>query len=268
MFSPAYSRPFFCIFMEQSSLPPHALEVAGVLNPNDFKAGTDLWDSICKAGGADLTNCLLAPGTTTRLEGLTFPVMQIAELVSAVGVQTIRARFVVLHDANNNLRFSVAMYTAGANDTVLSSYYLARRYWLPQASSVSAYVRPAPLRLNQDAPKHALPKALADYWVASWADAKRYPTSPALFTSAGQPLYGYNFALSDLMDPLRGLNDFNNQVLTMTFGLHTFLNFNGKVDAPVATLGLMLQIANLSDKDEAAVGNDAFDVGMPCPPAP
>jgi hypothetical protein len=252
--------------MKPIPLPPHALEVAGVLNPTEFKAGIALWDTVCRASGADLTNCLLASGNSGRLEGLTFSVMQIAELVSAVGAQSIRARFVVLRDEGNNPRFSVAMYAAGANDVVLSSYYLARRYWLPEAGT--AYVRPAALRLKRDAPKHALPKGLAEYWVASWADAERYPTSSALFTSAGQPLHGYNFALSDLMDPLRGLNAFNNQVLTMTFGLHTALNFNGKIDAPVATLGLMLRIASLTDKDVEDGGGDAFDVGMPSPPAP
>ena len=254
--------------MKPSLRPPHELEAAGVLTPTAFKAGTDLWDAICKAGGADLTNCLLTPNTAVRLKGLSFSVMQIVELVSAVGVQSIRARFVVLRDEKNHPHFSVAMYAVGANDVVLSSYYLARRYWLLQAGSDTAYVPPGPLQLNLDAPKHALPKALAEYWAANWADTKHYPTSPALFTSAGQPLHGYNFALSDLMDPLRGLHSFGNQVLAMTFGLHTFLNFNGQVDVPVATLGLMLQMTDISDKDNPGADDDSFDVGMPSPPAP
>lgn len=251
--------------MKPSPRPPHELDPSGVLTPTEYTAAVNLWQTIRDANGADLVNCLLDPATNARLACLTFPVMQIAELVSAVGVQSIRARYVVLRDEKNRPHFSVAMYAVGANDTVLSSYYLAERYWKPKLSAAS--VRLAPLRVNRDAPKHALPKALADYWVANWADAKRYPTSSALFTSAGQQMRGYNFAVSDLMDPLRGLNDFNNQVLAMVLGLHTVLHFDGTVDAPLATLGLMLQMGRLSDKDEATGDDEIFDVGMPSPPA-
>ena len=248
-------------------LPPHALEVAGVLNPTEFKQGTDLWDTICRAGGSDLTNCLLAPGTTTRLAGVAFPVMQIVELVSAVGVLGIRARFVVLRD-KQQFRFSVALFAVGANEVVLSSYYLAERYWLPGASPLSI-PPPRRARLTRDVPKHALPVTLAAYWLSNWNEVPyRYAISSALFTSAGQAMHGYNFAVSDFMDPLRGLNELGNQVLAMTFGLHTFLNYTGKVDAPVVTFGLMLQMAKLSDKDEAAAGDDTFDIGVPCPPGP
>ena len=229
--------------MLQPPRPPHELDLTGVLTPADFKAGADLWMTTRAAGGPNLTNCLLKPGTTTRLAGVSFPVMQIVELVSAVGVLGIRARFVVLLDKQQP-RFSVALYAAGANDTVLSSYYLAERYWLPGASPLPTSV-PQRSKLSRDVPKHVLPVSLAAYWLANWNDVpNRYPTSAALFTSAGQAMHGYNFALSDLMDPLRGLNEYKDQVLVMSFGLHTFLNFNGKVDAPMATFGLMLQIAN------------------------
>ena len=249
-------------------LPPHALDVAGVLNPTDFKIGTDLWDATCRAGGPNLTDCLLNPGTTTRLTGVAFPVMQIVELVSAVGVQGIRARFVVLLDKQQKPRFSVALFAVGANEVVLSSYYLADRYWQSGAVPLAASV-PRRSKLARDVPKHELPVALAAYWLSNWNDVpNRYPTSSALFTSAGQAMHGYNFALSDFIDPLRGLNEYKDQVLVMSFGLHTFLNFNGKVDAPVATFGVMLQIANPSPKDEAGAGDNTFDVAMPCPPAP
>lgn len=253
--------------MKPSPLPPHALEVAGVLTPTDFRAAADLWMTTRAAGGPNLTNCLLKPGTTTRLAGVAFPVMQIVELVSAVGVLGIRARFVVLLDKQQQPRFSVALFAVGANDTVLSSYYLAERYWQPGAYPLTASV-PRRAKASRNVPKHALPVTLAAYWLSNWNDVpNRYPTSSDLFTSAGQPMRGYNFALSDFIDPLRGLNEFKNQVLVMSFGLHTFLNFNGRVDAPTATFGLMLQIANPSPKDEAAVGEDVFDVATPCPPA-
>ena len=255
--------------MNPSSPIPHELDVAGVLNPTDFKAAADRWMAVRAANGSDLTNCLLVPKTTTRLSGVAFPVMQIVELVSAVGVQSIRARFVVLLDKQQLPRFSVVLYAAGANDTVLSSYYLATRYWLPEAETAPANTAPQRSKLGRDVPKHALPVALAAYWLANWnAVPNRYATSAALFTSADQPMHGYNFALSDLMDPLRGLNEYKDQVLVMSFGLHTFLNFNGKVDAPVPTFGLMLQMTNQSLEDEAGAGDNAFDVGVPCPPGP
>src|SRR5689334_17713407 len=114
--------------MKTPPRPPHELDTSGVLTPTEFTAGVSLWQSIRDANSTDLTNCLLLPGTNARLPYLSFPVMQIVELVSAVGVQSIRARFVVLRDEQNHPHFSVAMYAAGANDTVLSSYYLAERY--------------------------------------------------------------------------------------------------------------------------------------------
>ena len=239
-----------------------------MLAPTDFSAAADLWMSTRAAGGLNLTNCLLKPGTTTRLAGVAFPVMQIAELVSAVGVLGIRARFVVLLDRQQQPRFSVALFAVGANNTVLSSYYLAERYWQPGGYPPTASV-PRRAKVSRSVPKHALPVTLAAYWLSNWNDVpNRYPTSPDLFTSAGQPMHGYNFALSDFIDPLRGLNALGNQMLVMSFGLHTFLNFNGRVDAPVATFGLMLQIANSSSKDEAGVEDEVFDVAVPCPPGP
>ena len=253
--------------MKPTPLPPHALDVAGVLNPTDYQAGADLWMRTRAAGGTDLVDCLLVPGTTTRLAGVAFPVMQIVELVSAVGVLGIRARFVVLRDKDQKLRFSVVLFAVGANETVLSSYYLAERYW-PSGTVPLAVASPQRSRLTRAVPKHALPVALAAYWLSNWNNVpNRYATSPALFTSAGQAMHGYNFAVSDFMDPLRGLNEFGNQVLAMTFGLHTFLNFNGKVDAPVATFGLMLQITKLSTKDEAGADDDLYDIAHPSPPA-
>ncbi len=249
-------------------LPPHALDVAGVLSPTDYQAAADLWMTTRAAGGPNLTNCLLVPNTTTRLPAVYFPVMQIVELVSAVGVKNIRARFVVLRDDKQQLRFSVALYAAAADGTVLSSYYLANRYWqsgaLPLVASVSRRSK-----LVRNVPKHALPVTLAAYWLSNWNETPyRYAVSPDLFTSAGQAMHGYNFALSDFMDPLRGLNSYKGQGLAMNFGLHTFLNFNGKVDAPVATFGVMLQMTNTTEKDEEGVEDELYDVGTPCPPAP
>ena len=249
-------------------LPPHALDVAGVLSPTDYQAAADLWMTTRAAGGPNLTNCLLVPNTTTRLPAVYFPVMQIVELVSAVGVKNIRARFVVLRDDKQQLRFSVALYAAAADGTVLSSYYLANRYWSktdapPSPRAASALVRPA--GLGRSVSKNVIPKALASYWVDNWTSS-RYATKPDLFTSAGQPMQGYNFSVSDFLDPLRGLNDFNNQLLAMNFCLHTFLGFNGKVDAPVASLGLLLQTTNSSPKDEAGAEDELYDMAHPNPP--
>lgn len=262
--------------MNPTPRPPYELDVSGVLTPTQFKDGTDLWLSTRSAGGTALTNCLLVPGGPTgpsgssRLPAVYFPVMQIVELVSAVGVQSIRARFVVLRDANQQLRFTVALYAVGADGTVLSSYYLANRYWpkttspVPHANSGS---RVSGLRLSRSVSKNVIPKALASYWVDNWTGS-RYPTKPDLFTSAGQPMQGYNFSVSDFMDPLRGLNNFGNQLLAMNFCLHTFLNFNGTVDAPVASLGLLLQMTNTTEKDEAGTEDELYDVAHPSPPAP
>ncbi len=253
--------------MKHPSRPPHELDPAGVLTPAQFRTGTDLWLSTRSAGGTELTSCLLAPGTTERLPAVYFPVMQVVELLSAVGVQSIRARFVVLRD-EQHLRFTVALYAAGADNAVLSSYYLANRYWLLQTSPpphAVPWAHATALKSGRNVPKNVVPRALASYWAANWADAKRYRTSAGLFTSNGQAMEGYNFAVSDFMDPLRGLNDFNNQLLAMTFGLHTFLHFDGTTDVPIASLGVMLRIANTT-KNDADDEGDAFDVAIPMPP--
>ena len=250
--------------------PPHELDVSGVLTPTDFKDAADLWLTTRAAGGSVLADSLLVPNTATRLPAVYFPVMQIVELVSAVGVQSIRARFVMLRDDKQQPRFTVVLFAVGADGTVLSSYYLANRYWpknSPPAPHANPRSRVPELRLGRSVSKNVIPKALASYWVDNWTSS-RYATKPDLFTSAGQPMHGYNFSVSDFMDPLRGLNDFNTQLLAMNFCLHTFLNFNGKVDAPVASLGLLLQMTNTTEKDEEGTGDDTFDVGIPCPPGP
>lgn len=258
--------------MKTPARPPHELDLTGVLTPDQFKEGVDLWLQTRSAGGSSLTGCLLAPDNTTRLPAVYFPVMQIVELVSVVGVQSIRARFVVLRDGQQQPRFTVALYATAADGTVLSSYYLANRYWLLQAGSPvprsSARPLTVVLNLGSSVSKNVVPKALASYWVNNWANQKRYPTSPELFTSAGQALQGYNFLVSDLVDPLRGINEYGNQLLAMNFGLHTFLHSTGKTDAPIATLGVMLQMTGTTEKDEAGAGDDSFNMVVPSPPAP
>ena len=256
--------------MKVPSRPPHELDVSGVLTPTAFKAAADLWLTTRAAGGTALADSLLWPNKATRLSAVHFPVMQIVELVSTVGVQSIRARFVMLPD-EKNLRFTVVLYAAGADGTVLSSYYLANRYWLLQSGSPAPHANPgsrvSELRLGRSVPKNVIPKSLASYWVDNWTSS-RYATSSDLFTSAGQPMQGYNFTVSDFMDPLRGLNDFNNQLLAMNFCLHTFLKFNGKADAKVASLGLLLQMTNTTEKDEAGTDDELYDMAIPSPPAP
>ncbi|GAC1369687.1 MAG: hypothetical protein NVSMB30_07750 [Hymenobacter sp.] len=228
------------------------LDATSIISQEQFDRYASEWLSLSSDPvGTELTHCFELPSEKARLLALSFPVMQMVELVSAVGVRSIKARFLVVRDLDNQPHFSVALFATDAQDTRLTAYYLAERYWQPGGEQAAS------LRME-------IANVLARHWAANWANAGRYPLAPSLFASGYGPLRGYNFDIIDFMKPLLPLQALGDQRLLLDLGLHTYFRPGPRGDAPVATFGLMLRLTGSGVQTAGA--DPSYDVAQPCPP--
>ncbi|UOQ96779.1 hypothetical protein MUN81_16210 [Hymenobacter sp. 5317J-9] len=223
----------------------------GTLAPALFDEYAAQWHSkISDLGNPDVTN-YFANGTGGRLTYLTFSIQRVAELVSAVGVKYIKARFVLMPDASSGqYRFSLVLFAADQEDRRLTAYYL------PDAP--------------QDAPPtvgEPLPGGLAGLWQAAWAEAS--PLTSAMFTTSYGVLKGYNFDLKDFLTPLF-TNDqpYDKQQVRVGMGLHSYITPD---DQYTQTFGLMVRRFDptgqeSSGKLQSVADFEFFDLSTPCPP--
>ncbi|MCC3153582.1 hypothetical protein Q3A66_12140 [Hymenobacter sp. BT770] len=231
------------------------LVAEGIIGQELFDQYAAEWLRISGAAdGAELTASFRAPHGDLRVSAVSFPVKCIAELLSAVGVRTIKARFLMVPDEHKRPHFSVALFATDALDTRLTSYYLAEPFWKPRKD-------PA-----QDAPplRMEIANVLAAHWATQWADVARFPLTAQLFSSHYGPLRGYNFELSDFMKPLLVLDKLGDQRLLLELGLHTHYGPGPSGEVFTATFGLMVRLAGLQAEDGEL--DPEYDLATPIPP--
>ncbi|MBD2722089.1 hypothetical protein [Hymenobacter armeniacus] len=221
----------------------------GTLAPALFDEYAAEWHSkISDVGNPDVTS-YFANGDSGRLTYVYFSIQRVAELVSAVGVQHIKARFVLMPDASTGqYRFSLVLFAADKDDRQLTAYYL-----------------PDALQAVPPTVGEPLPGSLAGLWQAAWAEATLLTS--AMFTTSYGVLKGYNFDLKDFLTPLfTNGQPYDKQQVRVWLGLHGYTTPD---DQPTQTFGLMVR---RFDPTQGAAGqlqaaDDVFfDLSTPCPP--
>lgn len=169
------------------------------------------------------------------LSALSFSAWQIARLVSTVGASTIKARFLLLHDAQARPHFSVAPFATDALDTRVSSYYLAQPYLLPQSvanaaggDAQAAGRRSSPVRALA---RYDVPDVLTQQWLKNWGRVRR--VTPELFATSHGPLRGYSYGVEEFAGLLRGFSSLDGNKILLEFDLHEYFRTEPQGDMRV-----------------------------------
>lgn len=208
------------------------------------------WVNLIKQGDADPTKLQAAfelPGVE-RITFLTFSLDQIAALVTTPGVQSIKARFLLLPDG----RFSLTLFASDEMpDNVakcLSKYYIPT----PAAATTAPEVEPS------EGPDTRVPAAEAKQWLDAWVQ-NELTTGP--FDTDSGPLEGCNFTVSTFQDPLAAAWPYADKTLFVNLGL---------IPDPELTSVLAVYIAPLSSRRQGSTeglpDGGYYDGGSLCPP--
>jgi hypothetical protein len=238
--SPSCSSSFILThFMTTTAIP-------GLLTQEQFDQYSAKWLEVVEnANPADLQSCLAASTSNKLLWFVSFPIQRIVQLVSVVGGQRIKARFLVIPQ-QDELHFTIALFVTGAQDARLSAYYVADTP--PQPQGLEAQV----------------PHDLVKTWLNNWHQLAT--VTPDLFQTADGPLRGYSFELADFLEPLFRVQPFAEQQMHLNFGLHEYYSPTPVNEALTRTFGLALRIYDSNSQDALASSEPIFDVSMPCPP--
>ncbi|GAB3730049.1 hypothetical protein GCM10027594_12080 [Hymenobacter agri] len=239
--------------MTSASTSPTYLDPTSKIDQATYDEFAANWLKIVGEGGDQtaLNACFnTSDKPVTRLVSVSFTVAQITEVLSAPGIAQVRARFVV-NPKKEAPNFAIVLYGVDAQGRRQTSYYL---------SDYRAGMKSNPPIVDVE-----LPNVLRQHWVNNWADTEQFPLTRQLFATSYGPLQGFNFSLSDFMQPLmRSTSEDDN--LSILLGLHTYFGPSPEGEAVTATFGLLVQAPIVAGRQ----GDDdlAYDVAAPSPPAP
>jgi hypothetical protein len=220
----------------------------GILIPDLFNEYAAQWlNKISEQDNPDLPG-YFQDKSGDRMSYLQFPIQRVIELVSAVGVRYVKARFVLLPGATpNEYLFSLVLFAADEDHRQLTAYYL------PDAAAGQ----------GAGVPNEPVPSGLSDVWKAAWQDAS--PLTTAMFSTSYGPLEGYNFDVKDFLAPLFiGSDPYATQQVRLLLGLRGYVDPAG---TPTQTFGLVVRLADANAGAKVQAGNDGYyDMSTPCPP--
>ncbi|MFD2720673.1 hypothetical protein ACFST9_18270 [Hymenobacter monticola] len=185
-----------------------------------------------------------------RVLYVSFPILRVAELVSAVGAKQIKARFVLVPDGGQQ-KFSLVLFAADATQEPegrKSAYYLAEPSWTQATSPVLG---------------ETVPDNLAAIWLAGWKTAPS--VTSAMFATPDGPLEGYNFDLKDFLNPLFTDQPYDQQEIRVWLGLHSYYSPT-ILNSPTQTFGLVVRRFDPQQTAQRSIGEMYYDMSTPCPP--
>ncbi|MDO7851683.1 hypothetical protein [Hymenobacter convexus] len=231
--------------MQNNSISP------GLLSQDEFNQYAADWLSLVGQPDSPTLPGVFQTEAGDRVLYVSFPISRVVELVSAVGAQQVKARFVLL-PAGGQKKFSLVLFAADDTQQAegrKSAYYLAEPSWTSAAGS----------QLGE-----AVPDSLAAVWLNNWQSAAG--VAPALFATPDGPLEGYNFDLKDFVKPLFTDQPYDKQEIRLWLGLHNYYS-PANLDSLTQTFGLVVRRYDpLSAVGKGDDGDLFYDLSFPCPP--
>lgn len=258
-----------------------------IISQKDFDTYSNDWLNVVTNDDADeLAKCFRLEGADENINCVFFSAMQIAHLVSTVGAQHIKARFLVIREDDGQPHFSLALFASDDLNGRLSAYYVSRRYWLQATDASPSSPGDSGPGQNVFSPVR-LPDALAALWLSNWSPEGSDPrASQDMFNSTYGYLRGYTFEMDDFLNPFTqikaGVKIEDADPFRINFGLHTYYPINA--EEPDSTFGLMVSYVNYAKRAQALkakidmvpgtpqTDNDPddlevfYDLATPCPP--
>lgn len=235
-----------------------------LLSQHQFNAYSAAWIDAVRHGDS-LPAIFQQPGQPNKATFVRFPLQDIVWLVSTVGSQRIKVQFLLKPDSGPDAdplrpRFSMALFSADAQDGRISAYYLGNNTAPTEVveNTQNTDMQPTGTVLGKAASIGGqLPHGLAGTWLKNWVNVDA--VTPDLFTTNYGPLQGYVFDLKDFMDPLFYSQSFfnnpeeaQNYELRIGFGLHEFYPAFPEGTTSKKTFGLVLRIYQ-KDSQKAAI---------------
>jgi hypothetical protein len=246
---------------------------AGIIFQADFDIYTNDWiDIVTNNKETELANCFRQKsGAAQNINYVSFSALQIAQLVSTVGAQNIKARFLVVREApdkkypNGYPHFALALFATDNLNGRLSAYYISNQYWPTKEASEPENTNndpsSAPSLVQEGFTPSQLPDALATYWQQNWSPAGDDPIATQdMFDNAYGYLHGYTFELNDFVQPLTSLPVpvktpilpvLETHYIRINFGLHQYYPATPNVQELNSTFGLMVSYVRPPKHDAA-----------------
>lgn len=245
----------------------------GTISQANFDTFSNDWITVVgKDDSTELGESFRLKGATENIKCVYFSALQIAQLVSTVGAQNIKARFLVERqniDGYSYPHFSIALFATDDLNGRLSAYYVSQRYWLladgtPENTPVLDVYKPV-----------LLPDALATYWQNNWSPAGKDPlATQEMFDSTYGYLRGYTFELDDFLRPMMQIPPEtliqDAAPIRINFGLHQYYPATPNADGTLNnTFGLLVSYASYPNGTNQNPDDDQdlfYDLANPCPP--
>jgi hypothetical protein len=246
---------------------------SGTISQANFDTYSNDWIAVVSNDDStELGECFRLDGATENIKCVYFSTLQVAQLVSTVGAQNIKARFLVERQNINGTEyphFALALFATDDLNGRLSAYYVSQPYWLladggPENTPVLDVYKPV-----------LLPDALATYWQNNWSPAGEDPlATQEMFDSTYGYLRGYTFEMDDFLKPLMQIPPKmliqNAAPIRINFGLHQYYPAIPNADGTLNnTFGLLVSYAGYPDSpDQNPIDEEEvfYDLGSPCPP--
>jgi len=245
----------------------------GTISQANFDTYSNDWITVVgKDDSTELSECFRLDGATENIKCVYFSALQVAQLVSTVGAQNIKARFLIERqdiDGYSYPHFAIALFATDDLNGRLSAYYVSQPYWLLDGDESEN----TPL-LDVYKPV-LLPDALATYWQNNWSPTGLDPlATQEMFDSTYGYLRGYTFELDDFLKPLMQIPPKmliqQAAPIRINFGLHQYYPATPNADGtPNNTFGLLVSYSGYPENTEQNPIDDEevfYDLGSPCPP--
>ena len=241
---------------------PKSPPLINSLTPEQFNQGTANWLKVLVSGDlSGLEHIFRAPGSEKKTVNVTFPVDQMATLVSTPGGRQIEARFLVLEGDDPAGRFTMALYATDINNKRVSAYYRSYPGSATLAAPVVTDSAATPTGGQTSSGDGAwavqVPHVIVEDWVYYWSNTT---LNFDMFSTSYGPLQGYTFKFGDFVEPMfynQGEEGWN---LGIDLGLHDYYGPEGT--GPSYNFGLSLRFYG----PNGASDKSFYDMSTPCPP--
>lgn len=229
-----------------------------ILTQAEFEHRAASWaDLLQRASLAELQH-LFEPDGQPRQTYVSFDLATtITSLLSTVGIAGVSLRFVLHHPhhhhepagGHKHPRFGIVLYATDALNGRISTYYLND----PEPTPAAAPTEDKTFEGNgpdaetgtysavETGAAGQIPFNLVKKWIDNWKNAPQL--SAAMFQTYYGPLQGYDFKLSDFIDPLFQAKTFAQNTLRVIFDLKTYYPAYPERQAqPTQTFGLVLRL--------------------------
>jgi hypothetical protein len=230
--------------------------IVQILDQHQFDKYATAWSRYVSQH-KDLSALFQQPGGG-QMQAVRFSFKALEYLLSTVGLQRIKVRFILKEDECEGKLFSLVLYATDAMDGRISAYYMAQHMPAPTApklgaapaqqqepkegEEVEAYEQVDYLDTDEQGNNlgNQIPNQLVHTWLDNWKSSSVQTAD--MFSSSYGPLTGYTFGIDDFLNSFFYTTTDTTKELLLLFGLHQHYPAYPDCYTLKQTFGLVLRI--------------------------